>query len=212
MQDNTSDDVTPEVIDTHAPEATHAESIMDTATTDSPEQSEDEQATSPHDRKLRSENQSLRKRLRDLEAAQKAREEAELSEQERAQRRMIELEEQVKMTTQRARDAALRAEINAAATKFGIVDVDAASRLLDTNTLEYDDTDGWVGVDDALRALTQDRPWLVQTNTHTPGATANPTNPPRRRSTLTSEALSKMSKAEIDSLPWDEVTAALADK
>jgi hypothetical protein len=211
MQTNDSDDLTPEVTDAHAPEATHTEPLTGEAPTDSPEESSDEQATSPLDRKLRSENQSLRKRLRDLEAAQKAREEAELSEQERAQRRMIELEEQVKTTTQRARDAALRAEINAAATKFGIVDVDAASRLLDTNALEYDDTDGWVGVDDALRTLTQDRPWLVQTNTHTPGATANPTNPPRRRSTLTKEALSKMSKAEVDALPWDDVLAALAE-
>ena len=208
MQTTDSDDPTPVVEDAHAPEATPADTIVE-ATPESPEDSGDEQATSPLDRKLRSENQSLRKRLREIEAALKAREEAELSEQERAQRRMIELEEQVKTTTQRARDVALRAEITAAATRFGIVDVDAASRLLDTDALEYDDTDGWVGVEDALRALTHDRPWLVQTAA--PGATANPTNPPRRRSTLTREALSKMSKAEIDALPWEDIEMALAE-
>lgn len=209
MQTTDSDDPTPAVEDAHAPEATPADTIVE-ATPDSPEESGDEQATSPLDRKLRSENQSLRKRLREIEAALKAREEAELSEQERAQRRMIELEEQVKTTKQRARDAALRAEITSASAKFGIVDVDAAARLLDTDALEYDDdAEGWLGVDEALRALTHDRPWLVQTAA--PGATANPTNPPRRRSTLTREALSKMSKAEIDALPWEDIEAALAE-
>ena len=212
MQTNDTDDIAPEATDAHAPEATHTNTNSVEVDTDAPEATGDEQATSPHDRKLRSENQSLRKRLRELEAAQKAREEAELSEQERANRRMIELEEQVKTTEQRARAVSLRAEITAAANRFGIVDVDAAARLLDTDALEYDtDASGWVGIDDALRALTHDRPWLVQTATATPGATAHPTNPPRRRQTLTREALSTMSKTEIDALPWDEIQAALAE-
>ena len=208
MQTNDSDDMTPEVIDATGPEPT----TLSNEDADTPEVLADEQATSPHDRKLRSENQSLRKRLRELEAAHKAREEAELSEQERANKRLIELEEQIRVTSDKARSAALRAEITTQAQKFGIVDVDAASRLIDSSSIEYDDdAEGWLGVDEALRALTHDRPWIVQTNAAAPGSTANPTNPPRRRSTLTAEALSKMSQSEINSLPWDEVQAALAE-
>lgn len=212
MADTISDDSAPEADETHAPEAnltTPAETPE--VETDSPEESASEQATSPLDRKLRSENQSLRKRLREIEAAMKEREEADLSETEKAKRRVIELEEQMSVTQQRARDAALRADITAAASKFGIVDVDAAARLLNRDDIEYDDADGWVGVEDALRALTHDRPWLVSTQP-TPGTGANPTNPPRRRNKLTREALKSMSTAEIAALPWDEVEAALAEQ
>lgn len=207
MQITHSDDETPEVYVSHAPEATPAE---DSATPDSPEPSE--QATSTAlDRKLAKENQSLRKRLRDLEAEQKARADAELSETERLQQRVNELTAQHEAMTRQSRDIALRADIAAAASKFGIVDVDAAARLLDASALEYDDTDGWIGVEDALRALTHERPWLVSTAPPVSGG-ANPTNPPRRRSSLTLDALKGMTDREIAALPPDEVDAVLSGR
>lgn len=213
MADDQTAEIAPEATIGDAPEATTTEpaTIADDVTADGPE-SDAAEATSPHDRKLRSENQSLRKRLRDLEAQVKAREEAELSEQERMQRRMIELETQIETTRSKARDVALRAEIANRAATLGIVDVDAASRLLDLDALEYDDdAEGWIGVDDALRALTQDRPWLISTAAPA-GSGANPTNPPRRRARVTREALSKMTQSEIDALPWEDVQAALAEQ
>ena len=202
----TTDEVneSPEDEFANAPEATPAE---DSANTDSPESSD--QATSAAlDRKLAKENQSLRKRLRELESAQKERDEAELSEQERLQKRMVELEQQNTAMSERTRSVALRAEITVAAAKFGIVDADAAARLIDSSALEYDDTDGWIGVDEALRSLTHDRPWLVSTATPN-GVTANPTNPPRRRSSLTMEQLKGMSRAEIAAFSEEEVNAVM---
>lgn len=73
------------------------------------------------DHRLTRENQSLRKRLRDLEAQVKAREEAELSEQERMQRPRIALETQVQTTRGKARDVALHAGIANRAATLGIV-------------------------------------------------------------------------------------------
>jgi len=163
------------------------------------------------DRKLKNENQSLRKRLRDIETLLKEKEEAELSETERMRRRVLELEETITVKEQVARDARLRADIIAQASTLGIVDVDAAALLLDKNALDYDsDSDSWNGVQEALRALAQERPWLVS-NAASVASGANPTNAPMRRTRLTQEALSKMSKAEIASLAWEDVEAALSN-
>jgi chromosome condensin MukBEF ATPase and DNA-binding subunit MukB len=204
---------TPEVLADVAPEATIVEqdAILTTDAND-PESEANDTAANTLDRKLKSENQSLRKRLREIESQLKEREEAELSESERIRRRMIELEEQVTKKDQAARDARLRAEIAANASTLGIVDVDAATRLLDTSVLEYDsDSDEWMGVQDALRDLSQQRPWLV-TTAQSVASGANPTNPPMRRTRITRESLAKMTDAEIKNLPWEEVEAALTSK
>lgn len=210
MQDETTDDPIQGIEDAEAQGATTTEAFAE-VDADGQEQSEDQATSTALDRKLTRENASLRKRLRELEAMQKEREEAELSEQERLQKRVMELQAQVDETAGKARQIRLRAEVTEHATTLGIVDIDAAYRLLDTSTLTYDDdADCWIGVDDALRALTHDKPWLVS-SAQPAGAGSNPTNPPRRRARLTKEALSKMSTAEIDALPWEDVQAALAE-
>ena len=162
------------------------------------------------DKKLARENASLRKRLRELEASNKAREEAELSEQEKANRRVIEMQEALEATRAQMRNARLTAAISSESARFGIVDVDAATRLLDTTDLDYDDEAGWTGIGDALQALTVERPWLIQTGT--PGVDANPANPARRRSRLTRDDLARMSEAEVAALSDDEIHAALAER
>lgn len=162
------------------------------------------------DRKLTRENASLRKRLRDTEEKLKAREDAELSEQEKAMKRLAEMESELEASRASLRDTRLRAAIAAEAPRLGIVDADAATRLLDVSLLDYDPGTGWEGVSDALRALAQERPWLVSTATPA-GSEANPANPARRRSRLTRDALKSMSEAEIAALPWEDVQAALAD-
>lgn len=170
----------------------------------------EQQQESAQDRKLTRENASLRKRLREIEAQVKAREEAELSEQERSQRRMVELEHELDAQRAALRDTRLRAAISAESTALGIVDTDAAARLLDTSALDYDEDRGWEGVGDALRDLTHERPWLVSQQSQ-PAADANPANPARRRTRISRESLARMTQAEIDALPWEDVQAALAE-
>ena len=173
--------------------------------------SDEQNQQASRDRKLARENQALRKRLRDAEAAQREREEAELSEQERVKRRMVEMEQTLDATRAQVRDARLTAAISAKAPALGIVDVDAATRLLDLSDLDYDDDAGWSGIGEALQALTVQRPWLVQTGT-APAMDANPANPARRRSRVTRDQLASMTQAEIDALPWEDVQAALAER
>lgn len=163
------------------------------------------------DRKLTKENASLRKRLREVESALKQREEAEMSEQERQAKRLAELEERYSAAEQRLRESSLHLSVSSIAQRLNIVDPDAAVKLVDTSTLEYDEeSNQWDGIDDALTALVEERPWLVKPAAPTPTPKeTSPANPARRRTRLTREALAKMTDAEIAALPWEDVHAAL---
>jgi hypothetical protein len=84
--------------------------------------------------------------------------------------------------------------------------------LIDTSALEYDpEKNQWLGVEEAMSDLVEERPWLVRAQQKpAPPKETSPANPARRRTRLTREALAKMTQAEIDALPWDDVQAALA--
>jgi len=177
-----------------------------------PDREDDKQPDKPNaiDRKLTKENASLRKRLREVEAVLKAREEAELSEQERQARRLAELEDKYSATEQRLRESALQLSVSSEAARLNVVDPDAAVKLIDTSTLEYDeDRNQWDGIDEALAALVEERPWLLRPVTPAAPKETSPANPARRRTRLTREALAKMTDAEIAALPWDDVHSAL---
>lgn len=177
-----------------------------------PDREDDKKPEKPNalDRKLTKENASLRKRLREVESVLKAREEAELSEQERQARRLAELEEKYTNAEQRLRESALHLSVSSEATRLNVVDPDAAVKLIDTSTLEYDEErNQWDGIEDALTALVEERPWLIKAATPAPPKESSPANPARRRTRLTREALAKMTDAEISALPWEDVHAAL---
>lgn len=193
------------------PEAEHAEKTRPGLEPDREDEKADEPKPNALDRKLTKENASLRKRLREVEASLKERELAEMSEQERQAKRLEELQERYTATEQRLRESALHLSVSAAATRLNIVDPDAAVKLIDTSTLDYDeDNNRWDGIEDALSVLVEERPWLVK-----PAAPAqtpkesSPANPARRRTRLTRDALAKMTDAEISALPWEDVHAAL---
>lgn len=203
--DHTSEDATV----AHEDAAPGAEPVEPQDAPDGAEGQGPDAQESAQDRKLARENATWRKRVRELESRLKEREEAELSEQERSQRRMVEMEQELEQSRVQLRDTRLRAAIASEAPKLGIVDVDAATRLLDTSALDYDDDGGWSGVGDALRDLTHERPWLV--SNQVPAADANTANPARPRKRLTQAALKDMTQAEIDALPWEDVQAALSE-
>lgn len=185
------------------PEETSGDDTDSPALTDEP--------TATHERKLTRENASLRRRLREIEAKETERAQADLSETERLTMQLAETTQHLAERETRIRTLALSGQIATAAQRFGIIDTDAATKLVDTTSIEYDDDAAqWVGVDDALRALALDRPWLTQTGQPV-ASSANPTNPTRRRSTLTVEQLRVMSQSEIDALSQDEINAALAN-
>jgi len=123
---------------------------------------EPEQFDTEYVKKLRSEAAEYRKKLRDLEAKVKADQDAKLSEAERLQNRLAELEREQAMYQQERQERTVRYEVMLAASKLGIVDPEAAYRLLDVAELEFEDDGRPKNVEQALRALIKAKPYLAR--------------------------------------------------
>lgn len=153
-------------------------------------------------RKLRAEAAEYRRKLRELEAKLKADEEAKMSEQERLQKRVAELERQVIEYQEMLRRRTLEYEVKSQASKMGVVDPDAAWRLIDITTIEYDEDGRPKNLEKTLKALISARPWLLGNS-----AAPSPTNPPRGGLTL--EDIKRMTPQEINKR-WEEIKKVLA--
>jgi multidrug efflux pump subunit AcrA (membrane-fusion protein) len=157
-------------------------------------------------RALQAAEKTQRNRLAQLEAAAKRAEDAKLSDQERLQKRVAELESQQQNAAKAAQEKVLRYEVQLQAARLNIVDPDAAAKLLDMSQVSYDADGQPQGVEAALAALIDAKPYLVSSSTGagshgargaapaTP-ASASPTNPATRSSTAT--ATRRYSQAEL---------------
>lgn len=127
-------------------------------------------------KELRSENASLRRRLKALEETERKREEAEMSEGERQAKRLAELEATLAEQQQHTRSLALESAVAMRSNALGIVDAEVAVALLDKGTLEYDDLGrpDPESLDTALKRLIKAKPYL---KTQPPAA--SPANPAR---------------------------------
>ena len=135
--------------------------------------------------KLRKEAAEYRKRLRELEKALKEKEEAELSEQERLQRRVAEYEARLADLERERQERTLQYEVKLRASQMGIVDPEAAWRLLDLSAIEFDEDGMPVNIEDALQELVKSKPYL-----RTQAApSVSPTNPSRRTQVFTRSQL-----------------------
>lgn len=104
---------------------------------------------------------SRRKRLDELEAAEKKRADESKTELEKAQARATELEGQLTAQQQAAQERAIKAEIRLQAASMGFNDPDDAYRA-DVLAAVTVGEDGEVsGVKDALAQLAKDKPYLV---------------------------------------------------
>lgn len=106
------------------------------------------------------------------------------------------------------RDKVNRYEVQLQANKLGIIDPEAAVKLLDWSSLEYGEDGAPKNVEAALKALLVAKPYLAaQAAPPAPGAT----NPARNHSQgkLTQADIAKMSPAQINAR-WTEVKQALA--
>lgn len=118
------------------------------------------------------EAQTMRARLRELETAEAKRQEATLSEQEKLQKQLAELQQQQASWQAERRDLVTRTAVTAEAQRVGIVDPDAAVRLLDASAIEYAEDGTPRNIPALIEALAKAKPYLVQ-----PGA--SPGNPAR---------------------------------
>ncbi len=157
-------------------------------------------------KQLRQEAAEYRKKLRELEAKAKADDEAKLSEAERLQKKLAELELGQAERERERQERTVKYEIRLAAQKMGVIDDDAAYRLLDPAALEFDDDGMPTNTERVLKDLIARRPYLVG------GGSSSAANPVTQRAgRLTLEDVKKMSQDEINKR-WEEVSAVLEGK
>jgi hypothetical protein len=112
-------------------------------------------------RKLRSENSGLRRRLNDLEAADKARAEAELSEVEKANKRIAELEQRNAEQAQAHQTLVVREAVVTAARKAGFWDPDLAVALVDLADVEFAENGQPKNIDRLVAEVVKAKPRLI---------------------------------------------------
>jgi hypothetical protein len=137
---------------------------------------DDTQALSDALKAARAEAIKYRTRLREVEAEQQAKHDADLSDTERAIKRAAELEAQLEQQNQQTRRLALESAVALRSNAMGIVDAEAAVKLIDTAALDFDDygRPDSESLDQALKRLIKSKPYL---KTQPPAA--SPANPAR---------------------------------
>lgn len=138
--------------------------------------------------------------LKNLVKLNKEREEAEKSELQKAQERAKELEKQLAASAELQKNMATLADITAKAAKLGIVDPDAAFKLLDKGAIEYDDDGKPKNTEALLVAMLKERPYLA-------GTGSSAMNPGKNR-TYTRDEIEKMSPEDINK-NWDAIKSFL---
>lgn len=96
-------------------------------------------------------------------------EDAKKSELERAQALVADAEARAKAAEERVAKALTRAAVSAAAAKAGAIDADAVLALLPTDAVTIDGDDVR-GVDDAIKALRESKPYLFGKTKPAPGS------------------------------------------
>ena len=123
-------------------------------------------------KQLRAEAADYRKRLREAEAKVQEHETASLTETERLQKRLADLEREQSAYQRERQERTVRYEVMLAASRLNIIDPDAAYRLLDLAALTFDDEGMPTNIDEALKGLLKARPYLqAQIQTGQVGAT-----------------------------------------
>ena len=127
--------------------------------------------------------------------------------------KLAEMEQQVQQAQQerekfqaQMRELRARTAVLTTAARMGVVDPEAAWRLLDAEALEVGEDGQPQGVEEALRALVKEKPYLLGGKT----SAANPASG-RKGGRLTREEIEKMTPEEINAR-WDEVKAVLGGK
>lgn len=109
------------------------------------------------------------KRLEELEKAEEERRKAEMSEAERlkvekeeAEKRAAELAEQAKKAEEAAKQRIINTEIRSVARALNANDPNDVLALLDKSNIEIDEDGNVKGVEEAVKALKESKPWMFK--------------------------------------------------
>jgi hypothetical protein len=115
-------------------------------------------------RKLRREAQTLRKRLNDFEEREKAVQEAALTDTQKAQKRVVELEQAQAAAQKVHQERVIRYEVMLKASGLNVIEPDAAVKLMDWGGLEFAEDGTPKNVEAVLKKLIKEKPYLVRAN------------------------------------------------
>lgn len=132
-------------------------------------------------KELERQNRDQSKRIQEFEAREKEAEMAKLSEQERLSKQLAERDAELIRVRHDHQDRTNRYEVQLHAAKLGLVDPEAAVKLLDWGSIDYTADGKPQNVEAALNELVEAKPWLraVQETPRAerqarPAATTNP--------------------------------------
>ena len=156
-------------------------------------------------KKLRSEANSLRQRLRNAEARAKefddfkAQQETDkLSESERWQKQATDLQSKYDSDTSALTERIVRYEVERQAQRLGIIDPDAAAQLIDWDALEYDEDGTPKNADTLLKDLLKNKPYLAGKAASTAGGATNPGRGSANTAQLSWDIITKMTPEQYE--------------
>jgi hypothetical protein len=149
-------------------------------------------------RRLRSEGQALRKRLKAFEDADQAAKDAQLSEKDRLEKQLADLQSKHDAAIQREKQSAISAEIHRQAAAAGVPAnrLERAARLIDATEVTFEN-DKPTNVKDLVDALLKDVPELIGKAPPTSGGATNP---------------SRAASGTAAQLSWDIITKMTPDQ
>lgn len=144
-------------------------------------------------KKVRTEAANHRVKLNEFEEKARKEAEAQMTEAQKATSRATDLERQLAERTQSYQERAIKYEVQLHAAKLGIIDPDAAVKLLDWSQLEYDADGSPKNAGKLLQDLVKAKPYLA--GTPQSGSVANPARP-NQSLTFTQAQIAQMSPDE----------------
>lgn len=123
-------------------------------------------------------------------------EQAEKSELQKALELASEKDKRIQDLMNQQRELVVQSGVTTAASKLGIIDPDAAYRLLDKSLIEYDEGGQAKNIEALLVSMLKERPYLT-------GSSASAMNPGKTRK-YSREEIERMTPAEINK-NWDAI-------
>lgn len=131
-----------------------------------------------------------------LLAQVREKQEAEKSELQKAMEMADAKDKQLQALMERQKELVVQSGVTTIANRLGIIDPDAAYRLLDKSAIEYDENGQAKNIEPLLVSMLKDRPYLT-------GKGASAMNPGRTRK-FSREEIERMTPAEINK-NWDAI-------
>ncbi len=144
----------------------------------------EQQRTAAALKKANRESASRRKKLEAFEQQEEERKQAEMSELEKAQQEIADLKQDQQAKETAFNEQLIRLDIQSKAAQLGFVSLDDAVQLVDKSDIVLNDDGEIEGVEEALKTLAKDKPYLLSGDAPPPKAPnldSGAGNPPARK-------------------------------